>query len=254
MPNRFERVAHRGGSLLAPENTLAAFRNALTLPVDAIELDVQMSRDGQLIVFHDNTMERLTNGTGNVLDLDFAHLRSLNAAAHFAGGWSEPEQIPTLREVFALVKDRVRVYIEIKRSQLNGSYGRYPHIAEAVVNEVQASTMQKQVVVISFDWSALAEVKSLEPAIETGMIVSRGVWNPDTEHAVDMLMEQAHSLTCGWINLDLRLFTPEILAAVHHHGLKEGIWTVNTEQELRHLAAAGVDSLTTDRPDLFLAL
>src|SRR5689334_18379914 len=120
MPDHCERVAHRGGSQLAPENTLAAFRHALTLPIDAIELDVQMSRDGQLVVFHDNTLERLTNGTGNVLDLDFAYLRSLNAAAHFAGGWPEPQQIPTLREVLALVKGRVRLYIEIKRSQRNG--------------------------------------------------------------------------------------------------------------------------------------
>lgn len=254
MQTRFERVAHRGGSQLAPESTLAAFRNALTLPVDAIELDVQMSRDVQLIVFHDYTVDRLTNGTGNVLDLDFAYLRSLNAAAHFAGGWPEPQQIPTLREVFALVKDRVRVYIEIKRSQRDGSYGRYPHIAEAVVSEVRAAAMLDLVVVISFDWPVLAEVKSLAPEIETGMIVSRDVWNPDAQHAVDMLMKQARSLRCNWINLDLKLFTPEILAAVHHHGLKEGIWTVNTEQELRHLAAAGVDSLTTDRPDLFAAM
>jgi len=254
MQTRFERVAHRGGSQLAPENTLAAFRNALTLPVDAIELDVQMSRDGHLIVFHDNTVDRLTNGSGNILDLDFAYLRSLNAAAHFAGGWPEPEQIPTLPEVFALVKNRVRVYIEIKRSQRDGSYGRYPQIAAAVVREVQAAAMLDQVVVISFDWSVLAEVKALEPAIETGMIVSRGVWNPHTEHAIDLLMEQARSLRCGWINLDLRLFTPKLLAAVHQQGLKEGIWTVNTEQELRHLAAAGVDSLTTDRPDLFAAM
>lgn len=254
MTARFERVAHRGGSQLAPENTLAAFRNALTLPVDAIELDVQMSRDGHLIVFHDNTVNRLTDGTGNVLDLDFVYLRSLNAAAHFAGGWPEPEQIPTLQEVLALVKDRVRVYIEIKRSQRDGSYGRYAHIAEAVVHDVQAAAVLDQVVTISFDWSVLAEVKSLEPAIETGMIVSRSVWNPDAERALDMMMEKARSLRCGWINLDLRLFTPAILAAVHQQGLKEGIWTVNTEQELRHLAAAGVDSLTTDRPDLFLAL
>ncbi|HEU5228076.1 MAG TPA: glycerophosphodiester phosphodiesterase [Ktedonobacteraceae bacterium] len=254
MPDRCERVAHRGGSQLAPENTLAAFRHALTLPIDAIELDVQMIRDGQLVVFHDNTMERLTNGMGNVLDLDFAYLRSLNAAAHFAGGWPEPQQIPTLREVLTLVRGHVKLYIEIKRSQRNGSYGRYPQIAQAVVSEVQATAMVDQVVVISFDWSVLAEVKSLEPAIETGMIVSRSVWNPDAAQAVEMLMEQASSLQCGWINLDLRLFTPEILAAVHHHGLKEGIWTVNTEAGLRSLAEAGVDSLTSDRPDLFAVL
>src|SRR5438270_6599949 len=114
MTNRVQLVAHRGGSALAPENTLAAFRNALQYPIDAVELDVQMSRDGHIIVFHDNTVERLTNGTGNILDLDFAYLRSLDAAAHFSGGWPEPQHIPTLREVLDLVKGHAQVYIEIK--------------------------------------------------------------------------------------------------------------------------------------------
>src|SRR5487761_312238 len=112
---RFQRVAHRGGSALAPENTMAAFRHALTLPIDALELDVQMSRDGRVIVFHDETVERLTDGQGNVLDLDLATLQILDAAAHFAGGWPERERIPTLVEVLTLArKGNVRVCIEIK--------------------------------------------------------------------------------------------------------------------------------------------
>src|SRR5437763_2076423 len=137
MSNHIQRVAHRGGSELAPENTLAAFRNALTLPIDAIELDVHMSRDGHAIVFHDPTVDKQTNGTGNILDLDFAYLRSLNAAAHFPGGWPEPQQIPTLREVLDLAKGHVQVYIEIKPSKRNGAYGHYPNIAETVIEEVR---------------------------------------------------------------------------------------------------------------------
>src|SRR5947199_4016226 len=99
MSNHIQRVAHRGGSHLAPENTLVAFCNALTLPLDAIELDVHMSRDGHAIVFHDYTVDKRTSGTGNILDLDFAYLHSVKAAAHFPRGWPEPLQIPTLREV-----------------------------------------------------------------------------------------------------------------------------------------------------------
>ena len=126
MVSQVQRVAHRGGSLLAPENTLAAFRNALTMSVDAVELDVQMSRDGRAIVFHDATVDRLTDGTGNILDLDFADLRSLNAAAHFPGGWPQVEQIPTLREVLTLAKGRVQIYIEIKLAERDNAYWRYP--------------------------------------------------------------------------------------------------------------------------------
>src|SRR5438445_2364295 len=159
MNNHIQRVAHRGGSHLAPENTLAAFRHALTLPIDAIELDVQMSRDGHIIVFHDNTVDKLTNGTGNILDLDFAYLRSLNAAAHFPGGWPEPQQIPTLREVLDLAKGHVQVYIEIKASKRDGVYGRYPNIAETVLSEVREAGMLNEVLVISFDWLILPFIK-----------------------------------------------------------------------------------------------
>src|SRR5438045_5012971 len=113
MTNHPQRVAHRGGSHLAPQNPLAAFRNALTLPVDAIELDVHMSRDGHAIVFHDYTVDKLTNGHGNILDLDFAYLRSLNADAHFPGGCTEPQQIPTLRELLDLARGHVQAYNEI---------------------------------------------------------------------------------------------------------------------------------------------
>src|SRR5207248_2341299 len=187
MTPHVQRVAHRGGSLLAPENTLAAFRNALTLPVDAIELDVHMTRDGHAVVFHDNTVEGRTNGAGNILDLDFAYLRSLNAVAHFPGGWPEPQQIPTLREVLDLTKGHVQVYIEIKQSKRNGVYRRYPHIAETVIDDVRAAGMLDQVLVISFDWSILPRVKSFAPIIQTGALVSKDVWNPQADQALARL-------------------------------------------------------------------
>ena len=249
-----QRVAHRGGSCLAPENTLAAFRNALTLPIDAIELDVQMSRDGQLIVFHDNTVERLTDGEGNILDLDFATLRSLNAAAHFSGDWPEVEYIPTLSEVLALMKERARVYIEIKTSRRDGVYGRYPRIAEAVLRDVRIARMLNRVLVISFDWPMLLHIKSMEPRLQTGGNVSKDIWNPDAEDAFATLLKQMRKFGCSWVNMDSRLFTEEMAARVHEQGLKLGLWTVNTLEDMRRFAAAHVDSLTTDRPDLFAEL
>ncbi len=251
MTTSIQRVAHRGGARLAPENTLAAFRNALTLPIDAVELDVQMSSDGQLIVFHDNTVERLTDGMGNILDLDFATLRSLNAAAHFAGGWPEPQQIPTLGEVLSLVKARAHVYIEIKASKRDGVYGRYPRIAEAVLNEVRSLRMLNRVVIISFDWPVLLHIKSLEPRLQTGAIVSRDLWNPDVENALPELLQHARKLGCSWLNMDHNLFTDALPDAIHAEGMKVGFWTTNTLEELRRFASTPVDSLTTDRPDLF---
>lgn len=251
MATNFQRVAHRGGSQLAPENTLAAFRTALTLGVDAIELDVQMTRDGHAIVFHDNTVEELTNGQGNVLDLDFAYLRSLNAAAHFPGGWPEPQRIPTFREILDLARARTQVYVEIKPSYRDGTYGRYPNIAETVVKEIRDAKMVENVLIISFDHLILPIVKTLEPALQTAMVVSEDVWNAKSENAFESLLQQARALQTDWLNIDYELFTNDMPQKVHTHGLKLGCWTVNTLEAMDALAATGIDSITSDRPDLF---
>lgn len=249
-----QRIAHRGGSHLAPENTLAAFCQALTFPIDMLEVDVQMSQDGHAIVFHDTTVDRLTNGHGNILDLDLAYLRTLNAAAHFSGGWPESQQIPTLEEVLEFAKHRVQLAIEIKPSKRDGRYGRYPHIAETVVSQVRAAEMLDQVLVISFDWLILPLVRSFVPDLPVGMLVSRDLWNPHAERALEILMTQARTVGATWINMEKDLFTDEVSGVLHAEGFKVGLWTVNTLAELWHFATCSVDALTTDRPDLFLRL
>jgi glycerophosphoryl diester phosphodiesterase len=254
MKQHIQRVAHRGGAQLAPENTLAAFRNALTLPVDAIELDVHLSRDGHLVVIHDDVVDKRTNGSGRLRDLDFAYLRSLNAAARFPGSWPEPQQIPTLREVLELAKGKTHVYIEVKRRKHSGTFDRYPNIAEKVVDEVRSTGMLDQVLVISFDWTILPLFKSLEPGIQTGALISDDVWNPRAEGALQNLMKEVRDLWCNWINVDCELFTDDLLRLAHEHGFKLGLWTVNTEAAMLRFVAAGVDSLTSDRPDLFSVL
>ena len=248
------RVAHRGGAQLAPENTLAAFLNALTLPIDAIELDVHLSRDGHVVVIHDNHVHKRTNGSGNLLDLDLAYLRRLDAAAHHPGGWPEPQRIPTLSEVLELANGRTQVYIEIKTSKRRRTYEPYPYIAEKVVELVHQAGMLDQVLVISFDWKILPVIKSIEPKIETGMIVSNKVWNPRTMDGLQLLVERAGEYGCAWINMDYKLFTPEMPQMVHNNGLRLGLWTVNSEADMLCFAAARVDSLTSDRPDLFSVL
>lgn len=254
MTNHIQRVAHRGGAALAPENTLAAFRNALNFPIDAIELDVHMSRDGHAIVFHDYIVDKRTNGTGNILDLDFAYLRSLNAATHFPGGWPQAEQIPTLREVLDLARGHVQVYIEIKPSRRNDVYGRYPNIAETVLAEVRAADMLNQVLIMSFAWDILPQIKSLAPDVQTGALVSDEVWNPHAENALNTLLNQVSALGCNWINMANSLFTAAMPELIHQRGFQLGIWTVNSIHEMHRLIEAGVDSITSDRPDLFAIL
>lgn len=245
-------VAHRGGARLAPENTLAAFRNALSLGVDAIELDIQMSRDGHLIVFHDNTLERLTDGNGNILDCDFSYLRSLNAAAHFPGGWPTREQIPTLREVLKLVKERTRLFVELKASTHDGQHGRYPGLAPAALEDIRIVGMIDQVILISFDWDLLATVKELEPGVQTGILVSKENWNAQDKNAISRLCERALSLGCEWIDIHHLLLTAEIAQEIQQAGLHLAIWTANTREDLQRCQELGVEALTTDCPDLLL--
>jgi len=254
MKHPIQLVAHRGGSHLAPENTLAAFRNALNFPIDAIELDVHMSRDGHAVVFHDYTVDKRTNGAGNILDLDFDYLRSLNAAAHFPGRWPEPQQIPALSEALNLANGRAQVYIEIKPSKRDGVFGRYPNIAETVVEEIRAAAMLDQVLIISFDWQVLPQIKALEPSLRTGALVSTDQWDAREKRAIYTLTERVAALGCNWINMDSTLFTNEMTEVFHQSGWKLGIWTVNTLRAMRRFANAGVDSLTSDRPDLFAEL
>jgi glycerophosphoryl diester phosphodiesterase len=100
----------------------------------------------------------------------------------------------------------------------------------------------------------LPVIKSLEPTIETGMIVSNKEWNPRSRGGIQDLIDKAGENGCQWINMDYQLFTTELLQALHNSALKLGLWTVNTEADILHFAAAGVDSLTSDRPDLFSVL
>ena len=125
---------------------------------------------------------------------------------------------------------------------------------EAVVDEVRTVSMLGQVLVMSFDWMVLPHVKSLEPTVQTGVLVSDDVWDPQEDHALHTLIEQVTTLGCNWINMDRDLFTNDMPAVLHEHGYKLGVWTVNNQAELRRFAAAGVDSLTSDRPDLFSSI
>jgi glycerophosphoryl diester phosphodiesterase len=254
MNRSIHRVAHRGGAHLAPENTFAAFVNALSLPVDAIELDVHLSRDGHVVVFHDNHVHKHTNGSGNLLDLDLSYLRRLDAAARHPGGWPEPQQIPTLSEVLDLARGHAQVYIEIKTSKRGRTYQSYPYIAEKVIDLVRQARMIEEVLVISFDWLILPVIKSLEPTIQTGMLVSKQVWDPRASDGMQILIEKAEEYGCEWINMDYKLFANEMPQTVHNNRLKLGLWTVNVEEDMLRFAAAGVDSLTSDRPDLFSVL
>jgi glycerophosphoryl diester phosphodiesterase len=249
-----EIVAHRGGAALAPENTLAAFRNALALGVDAVELDVHRARDGALVVIHGAELSETTDGQGNVADHDLRELRALNAAVWFAH-WPGRELIPTLDEALAVVAGRARVQVEIKVAERDGRYGCYPGIAEAVVAALRIHGMLDAALIVSYDWEVLAQVKGIAPDAQTGAIVAEETLArlpaglpASPIHALQLVRQ----LQLDAVNIADDLVTAELVEQAHAHGLRVGVWTVNEAPRARALAAMGVDSITSDRPDLLL--
>lgn len=241
-------VAHRGGAALAPENTLGAFANAIKIGVDMVECDVHLSKDGEVVVMHDADLMRTTDGDGLICNLTLAELRQLNAAAKFAGGtWPTVEPVPTLGEVLDAVKGQALVQIEIKADKFPG---RYEGIEQKVIDEVQARGMADQVIIISFDFATLVDVKRIDPNIKTGALanaswmIARLIKTP--EQIVDEVIESTGAdyfmPTAGNVSDDL-------VNAVHARGLKIGTWTVDAPVDMQRLAGLGIDAITTNKPD-----
>jgi glycerophosphoryl diester phosphodiesterase len=236
-------VAHRGGAALAPENTLGAFANAIKLGVDMVECDVHLSKDGEVIVMHDPNVSRTTDGNGQISDLTLAELKKLNAAAKFPGGYAA-QSVPTLAELLDLVKGKVGLQIEIKLAAGNQ---RYPGIERKVVDLVNARGMTNDVVVISFDFPTIKEIKAIDPRIKTGALVQANwfqtrapdqIANEITETTgADFFAPTAGPVTAAMVN------------AVHAGGLLFAVWTVDAPQDMQRYAGWGIDAITTNRPD-----
>ena len=236
-------VAHRGGAALAPENTLAAFANAIKLGVDMVECDVHLSKDGELVVMHDPDVSRTTDGKGQIGELTLAEIKKLNDAAKFPGGYAA-QAVPTLAELLDLVKGKVGIQIEIK---LTAGNQRYPGIEHKVVDAVNARGMADQVIVISFDFPTIKEVKAIDPRIKTGALVQANWFQT---RALDQIAKEIIETTgADYFMPTAGPVNAAMINAVHAGGLKMGVWTVDAPQDMQRYASWGVDAITTNRPD-----
>jgi len=228
-------IAHRGDKSHAPENTLAAFKMAAEKGADAIEFDVKLSADGQVIVLHDQTMERTTNGTGNVSSLSLAALRELDAGAWFSEQF-HGERIPTLDEVFETVGKRLLMNIELTNYATPSD-----ELVPKVVDLVKKHALQDRILFSSFLPRNLRKARLLQPEVPRGLLAMPGIvglW----------------ARTFGWhgdffaLHPYLREVNPSLIQRVHAAGKRVHVWTVNSEEDLKRMIDLKVDAIFTDDP------
>ena len=230
--------AHRGASVHAPENTLAAFELALEQGADAIELDAKLSADGHVVVIHDASVDRTTGAHGRVKDMSLAELRMLSAGNFFSGHFSS-EKIPMLEEVFESLGKKLFINVELT----NYSTPR-DHLVESVCILVKKFNLQKQVLFSSFYASNLSKARSYLPAVPCGLLAFPG-----------LLGAWARSFGFAFgkyaaLHPNLVDVTREQIQRVHRLKGRVHVWTVNQEADIRRLFGWGVDAIFTDDPAL----
>ncbi|MDE6670702.1 MAG: glycerophosphoryl diester phosphodiesterase membrane domain-containing protein [Ruminococcus sp.] len=226
-------TAHRGYSTVAPENTLPAFEEAVEIGADYIELDVQLTADDQLVVFHDKTIERTTDGTGELSTMTYDELQKLSAGKWFSNdGRFDDVKISLLSEVLETVGDDILLNIEIK------NHGDVRKTAEKTVEVIEEYNIERSCYITSFSYTALKTVKKINPKIKTGIIA-----NVATSTSFSQLRYiDAVSLNYIFVN-------SSIVNMAHQNGKRVFVWTVDRKSDIQHMVAMGVDNIITNRPD-----
>lgn len=228
--------AHRGASAYAPENTLEAFEMAVRQQADGVELDVQRTRDGELVVVHDETIDRVSSGFGYVKDYTLKELKKLR----FNKTHPEFEDagIPTLKEVLKLLKPTsLTVNIELKTGMI-----RYKGIEEQVLKLVRKMEMEDRIIYSSFYHPSILKIKKLDKNARTGILYSDG-WLHVPSYAAMLGTDCIHPAVYHLKSKKLVKQAKEKKLAVH-------VWTVNDQEQIERMAEMGVDAIITNKPDL----
>lgn len=253
-------MAHQGGADLAPSNTLAAFHHAVELGVDMIELDIHQTKDGELVVIHDDTIDRTTNGEGKVNELTLAEIQSYDAGYYFKdleGSYSyrgEGVVVPTLEEVFKAMPQDMRYTIEIKDTN---HPDLYETIGEKLWQLMTQYNVETNVVIGSFDQNIL---RMMTDMTDGEAIVSAGeqevrkfvILHKLGLHA--LYKTQADSVEMPTKASGINLMDEKLIHAAQTRGIDVHYWTINDRETMKQLIDLGVDGIITDRPDIMIEL
>jgi glycerophosphoryl diester phosphodiesterase len=223
-------IGHRGASGSFPENTIAAFRAAIDAGAQMCELDVQLTRDRAIVVIHDETVDRTTDGRGAVAEMTLAELKLLDAGARFQGGARvHGERIPTLDEVFAATTGKCGLNIELKAKGLE------LEVVESIRNWNALETSM----VSSFEWDALEVLRKIDTEVRIGVLA---------ESEVPAMLETAARLDAYAVNPHYDMVTAELCDNAHARSLKVLTWTVDEPAQMHLLIDHGVDGIMTNYP------
>ena len=221
------KIGHRGAKGYEPENTLIAFEKAINLGVDGIELDVHLSSDNELIVIHDETVDRTTNGKGEVNQLSLKELKALKIEV--------TEKIPTLTEVLDLVNKRCFVNIELK------GIGTAKPVTQLISHYISEKNWDyNNFIISSFDWKMLEETHSLDSKIKIGVL---------TEESIDKALAFAKKINAFALHPDYELLSKENVILMQQNGFEVYPWTVNSENAIQKIKSFNVNGIISDFPD-----
>jgi len=229
-------VAHRGASGYAPENTIAAFDMAVQLQADYIELDVRMCKDGELVVMHDETVERTTTGSGYVQAYTLQEIKLL--ASRTADGYVDAkEKVPTLKEVLTRYHGSVGLVIEVKTSPF------YPGLEDKLVEVLSRYRQPHRMMIQSFDVEAVRYIHARLPHIPAGVLIGEKQ-HPLPDEALDDIASFA-----DYINYNHEILDRRIVDRIHDRQRKVMAWTIRKEKDMGRVKRLGVDGIITDYPD-----
>ena len=238
-------IAHRGFSAEYPENTIAAFKAAVAAKADYIEIDVHLSKDGKIVVMHDDTIDRTTNGTGFVNDYTLIELREFDAGAWFNDKFAG-ERIPTLLEEIEIVENtQTRLCVEIKEKQKQ----HYPGLEKRLVEIVQQNDLIGQLVVTSFNKDVVTNLKNIEPRIAIAYDPSNEEYEAFKKQASQCavtVLGTGANMAC----FNHKHLSKEIIAECLLNGVPLWVWTVNDENTMEKLVGFGIEAIMTDKPDI----
>jgi len=236
-------IAHRGDSAHRPENTLAAFMGALEVGAAIVELDVQLTADGHVVVLHDPTLDRTTTGHGDVRQKTLAEVRAASAGYRERFGSAHSgERVPTLTEALALLRERARVMIEIKTDSVTEDEAS--GIEARTIAEVRRLGMADDAAIISFDHRALRRCREQAPEITRGHLFVRV--------GVGDVLEAARDAGCGIVMPHKGMLSDELASRVRAAGHTLATWVVDEPEELRVLARFGLAGVGSNRPGVLL--